>query len=111
MQPDITAPGVNILAAWSPVEIVAGQSLDYMIISGTSMSCPHVSGAAAVVRSHHRSWSPAAIMSALMTTGLFSKFIEMINSQKSINLYIFLVKNKTVREKETRSKYGQTCGW
>lgn len=71
MQPDITAPGVNVLAAWSPVatDNTAGRSIDYNIISGTSMSCPHVSALAAIIKAAHPSWSPAAIKSAIMTTG------------------------------------------
>lgn len=71
MQPDITAPGVNILAAWSPLatEKTAGNSLNYNIISGTSMSCPHVAAVAALLKSVHPYWSPAAIKSAIMTTG------------------------------------------
>ena len=74
MQPDITAPGVQILAAWteaSPLTDVPGDErvAKYNIISGTSMSCPHASGAAAYVKSFHPTWSPAAIKSALMTTG------------------------------------------
>ncbi|GAA0185272.1 serine protease [Lithospermum erythrorhizon] len=73
IKPDITAPGVNILAAWSPVgtQGTAGRSLDYNIIFGTSMSCPHVSAVAAIVKSYHPSWSPAAIKSAIMTTATF----------------------------------------
>ncbi|MED6186251.1 hypothetical protein PIB30_065064 [Stylosanthes scabra] len=69
--PDITAPGVNILAAWSPVatqDTVEQQSVDYNIISGTSMACPHISAIAAIIKSHYPSWSPASIMSAIMTT-------------------------------------------
>ncbi|CAK9179108.1 unnamed protein product [Ilex paraguariensis] len=70
IKPDVTAPGVNILAAWSPIatQFTAGRTLDYNIISGTSMSCPHVSAVAAIIKSCHPSWSPAAIKSAIMTT-------------------------------------------
>ncbi|KAK4480228.1 hypothetical protein RD792_013290, partial [Penstemon davidsonii] len=73
LKPDLTAPGVDILAAWSEATTVTGLSEDnrvvpYNIISGTSMSCPHASGAAAYVKSFNPTWSPAAIKSALMTT-------------------------------------------
>ncbi|KAK3016729.1 hypothetical protein RJ639_006707 [Escallonia herrerae] len=70
IKPDITAPGVNILAAWSPVATkeTAARSVNYNIISGTSMACPHVSAVAAILKSCHPTWSPAAIKSAIMTT-------------------------------------------
>ncbi|KAK0580483.1 hypothetical protein LWI29_002445 [Acer saccharum] len=73
IKPDVTAPGVNILAAWPPTLSPVGRISDkrsamFKIISGTSMSCPHVSGLAALLKSVHRDWSPAAIKSALMTT-------------------------------------------
>nr|GEW09389.1 cucumisin-like [Tanacetum cinerariifolium] len=73
LKPDLTAPGVDILAAWSQDSTITGLEGDtrvvpYNIISGTSMSCPHASGAAAYVKSFHNDWSPAAIKSALMTT-------------------------------------------
>nr|GEW40603.1 cucumisin-like [Tanacetum cinerariifolium] len=73
LKPDLTAPGVDILAAWSKGTTVTGDEGDtrvvpYNIISGTSMSCPHATGAAAYVKSFHTDWSPAAIKSALMTT-------------------------------------------
>ncbi|KAF6165987.1 hypothetical protein GIB67_012884 [Kingdonia uniflora] len=70
IKPDITAPGVNILAAWSPLasEATAERSVNYNIISGTSMSCPHVSAVATIIKSCHPSWSPSAIKSAIMTT-------------------------------------------
>ncbi|EXB94819.1 Subtilisin-like protease [Morus notabilis] len=75
LKPDISAPGVNILAAWptkTPPTVVPSdfykQPVSWNIISGTSMSCPHVSGIVALLKSAHPNWSPAAIKSALMTT-------------------------------------------
>ncbi|MCI05047.1 subtilisin-like serine protease, partial [Trifolium medium] len=73
MKPDISAPGVDILAAYSPLAPPSGDPDDkrkvkYNIISGTSMACPHVAGVAAYVKSFHPNWSPAAIKSAIMTT-------------------------------------------
>ncbi|KAJ9680816.1 hypothetical protein PVL29_019969 [Vitis rotundifolia] len=73
IKPDMTAPGVNILAAWPPTVSPSGlksdkRSVTFNVLSGTSMSCPHVSGIAALLKSVHKDWSPAAIKSALMTT-------------------------------------------
>ncbi|WVY89670.1 hypothetical protein V8G54_035184 [Vigna mungo] len=73
LKPDIAAPGVEILAAWSPISPISGVKGDrrvsnFNIIYGTSMACPHVTAAAAYVKSFHPDWSPAAIKSALMTT-------------------------------------------
>ncbi|KAH7678177.1 Peptidase S8 subtilisin-related protein [Dioscorea alata] len=64
LKPDLAAPGVDILAAWSPVET----PVPYNIISGTSMACPHATAVAAYVKSFNPTWSPSAIKSALMTT-------------------------------------------
>ncbi|URD79099.1 subtilisin-like protease [Musa troglodytarum] len=60
LKPDIIGPGVNILAGWN--------SKAFALISGTSMSCPHLSGIAALIKKAHPGWSPAAIKSAIMTT-------------------------------------------
>ncbi|CAA6664642.1 unnamed protein product [Spirodela intermedia] len=73
LKPDVIGPGVNILAAWSGSVGPTGLSKDrrrsqFNIMSGTSMSCPHVSGIAALVKAAHPEWSPAAVKSALMTT-------------------------------------------
>lgn len=64
LQPDIAAPGVDILAA------IPASETSYEFESGTSMAAPHVSGIVALLKSLHPHWSPAAIKSALVTTGL-----------------------------------------
>ena len=64
-KPDITAPGVNIYAAYATTAGAAS----YASISGTSMSSPHSAGAAALLRAVHPLWTPSEVKSALMMTG------------------------------------------
>ncbi|XP_031494920.1 subtilisin-like protease SBT1.8 [Nymphaea colorata] len=72
LKPDVVAPGVNVLASWSRAVGFSGEGDprrgDFNIISGTSMSCPHVSGLVALIKAIHPDWSVSAIKSALMTT-------------------------------------------
>ncbi|KAL8210161.1 hypothetical protein R6Q57_006893 [Mikania cordata] len=69
VKPDIIGPGVSILAAWPiSVENSTQTKATFNMISGTSMSCPHLSGISALLKSAHPDWSPAAIKSAIMTT-------------------------------------------
>ncbi|KAG6660338.1 subtilisin-like protease SBT1.3 [Carya illinoinensis] len=73
LKPDVVAPGVNILAAWTgdtgPSSLPTDRRrVKFNLLSGTSMSCPHVSGVAALLKARHPDWSPAVIKSALMTT-------------------------------------------
>ncbi|KAK9145831.1 hypothetical protein Sjap_005734 [Stephania japonica] len=67
LKPDIAAPGVSILAAFPPSNNPE-HSREFYLESGTSMACPHVTGVAALIKSLHPDWSPAAIKSALVTT-------------------------------------------
>ncbi|KAH7545417.1 hypothetical protein FEM48_Zijuj01G0091700 [Ziziphus jujuba var. spinosa] len=73
LKPDITAPGVNIIAAYSEAVSPTGEPFDkrtipFNVESGTSMSCPHVSGVVGLLKTLYPSWSTAAIRSAIMTT-------------------------------------------
>ncbi|OWM71945.1 subtilisin-like protease SBT1.2 [Punica granatum] len=69
LKPDIIGPGVSILAAWPfPLDNNTASKSTFNIMSGTSMSCPHLSGIAALIKSAHPYWSPAAVKSAIMTT-------------------------------------------
>ena len=65
LKPDITAPGVDVLAAVSPYSS-GGKRFDFL--SGTSMSSPHMAGIAALMVDLHPDWSPMMIKSALMTS-------------------------------------------
>ncbi|KAL0299751.1 UNVERIFIED_CONTAM: Subtilisin-like protease SBT3.6 [Sesamum radiatum] len=66
LKPDIAAPGVDVLAAYVPTKL---SPQGYIFDSGTSMAAPHIAGIAALLKSLHPHWSPAAIKSALVTTG------------------------------------------
>jgi subtilisin family serine protease len=78
LKPDLSAPGVNVLAGYTPDldrdrhdAIEAGAAVTetaWAYASGTSMATPHVAGLAALLRQRHPAWSPAAIKSALMTS-------------------------------------------
>ncbi|MFQ5609042.1 MAG: S8 family serine peptidase, partial [Woeseiaceae bacterium] len=68
MKPDVSAPGVNIIAGFTPETANATKDELWAYLSGTSMSTPHVAGVAALLMQEHPDWSPAAIKSALMTT-------------------------------------------
>ncbi|KAL5981349.1 hypothetical protein ACLOJK_015404 [Asimina triloba] len=73
LKPDITAPGVNILAAYTQAQSPTEEPSDtrrvlFAMDSGTSMSCPHVAGIVGLLKTLYPHWSPAAIRSAIMTT-------------------------------------------
>nr|GEV32489.1 subtilase 1.3 [Tanacetum cinerariifolium] len=73
LKSDLVASGVNILAAWTGDTGPSSLKTDkrraaFNILSGTSISCPHISGVATLLKARHSEWSPAATKSALMTT-------------------------------------------
>ncbi|MDT4972059.1 MAG: hypothetical protein QOG22_2202, partial [Pseudonocardiales bacterium] len=71
LKPDITAPGVQVLAGNTPVpdDVASGPAGNYyQAIAGTSMSSPHIAGSAILMKALHPTWTPGKIKSALMTT-------------------------------------------
>lgn len=68
IKPDVTAPGVNILAGHTPFPSSGAGGQLFQSISGTSMSSPHVAGTYALMRQAHPDWTAAMAKSALMTT-------------------------------------------
>ncbi|MFB7112772.1 S8 family serine peptidase [Streptomyces sp. NPDC056291] len=65
LKPDVSAPGVSILAARS--QLISGSGY-YTSKSGTSMATPHVAGVAALLAQKHPDWSGAQLKDALMST-------------------------------------------
>ena len=65
LKPDVSAPGVSVMAAVAPPG--NGGAL-FALYQGTSMSSPHVAGLAALFKQLHPDWTPMMIKSALMTT-------------------------------------------
>jgi hypothetical protein len=76
IKPDVTAPGIQILAGRSPVASPAAQPVAgppgelFMSIAGTSMSSPHSAGVSALVKAAHSDWTPGQVKSALMTSSI-----------------------------------------
>ncbi|MEO6350274.1 MAG: S8 family serine peptidase [Candidatus Limnocylindrales bacterium] len=70
IKPDVTAPGVQILAGHSPkhIDVAGGPNGElFQAIAGTSMSSPHAAGVAALLKDAHPGWTPGEIKSAMMT--------------------------------------------
>lgn len=79
MKPDVIAPGTNILASW----YIDDNTVN--VISGTSMASPHVAGAAALLKSVHSDWNPAAIASALTMTATTEQSIDFNGSEATVH--------------------------
>jgi subtilisin family serine protease len=68
LKPDVTAPGVDVLAGHTPQVANGLRGETYQYHSGTSQAAPEAAGVAALLKEAHPDWSPGALKSALMTT-------------------------------------------
>lgn len=75
VKPDVSAPGVQVLAACPPASVLGALAEvdsalrpNYIAIDGTSMATPHTAGAAALIKQAHRNWSADVVRTAMMNT-------------------------------------------
>ena len=98
LKPDITAPGTDIIAAYTNTSVTLAERTQIIagtltpgpgadMISGTSMAAPHVAGAAALLKQANPTWSPYAIKSALMTSA--QQTVKLANGAVDSNRWGF----------------------
>ena len=69
LKPDVTAPGVGIVAARAAGAVIGTPvGDDYLALDGTSMATPHVAGAAALLAQQRPEWTGPDLKAALAST-------------------------------------------
>jgi subtilisin family serine protease len=75
VKPDISAPGVQVLAACPPASLLGALAVvanpmtpNYIRIDGTSMATPHTAGAATLIKQAHLDWTPDIVRTVLINT-------------------------------------------
>jgi hypothetical protein len=99
VKPELTAPGVEIVAARAPGTDVG--DIDpvgefYTRASGTSMATPHVAGAAALLAQAHPTWRAAELKAALMAAArptpslsAFAQGAGRVDVARAIDQHVF----------------------
>jgi minor extracellular serine protease Vpr len=67
LKPDLSAPGGQILSS-SLINSGQNKGPTFLVLDGTSMAAPHVTGAAALLVQRHPGWSAQEVKSALVST-------------------------------------------
>lgn len=81
---DIFAPGSSILSAGK------NSDMDTRTLSGTSMACPHVAGAAAVLLSDHPTMNPEDVVAALVGQSTVDVLVNLPEDPPSPNRLLYV---------------------
>lgn len=93
----IAAPGTNIFSSYP--------NSDYLLRSGTSMAAPHVSGAAALIKSYYPNLTPLEIKQRLISANNVSydsKLSDKISSSGSLNVWNSFCNDSPIPRKAPR---------
>ena len=96
LKPEITAPGVDIVAARSRFSGRGERGDRYVSLSGTSMATPHVTGSAAILAQQHPDWTGTQLKAALIgaatpldNTGIFAQGAGRVDVGRAVKQNVY----------------------
>jgi hypothetical protein len=106
VKPDVTAPGVEIVAALHSAGTINEPVADgYTALSGTSMATPHVAGAAALIAQQHPDWTGQQLKAALSSSAKPTQGLTAFD-QGSGRVDVTRALNQTVVTEQTNLSFG-----